>query len=175
MGTRFDICLAFVLKREGGYVNDPADRGGETACGITNATYQHWRHAQGLLPAPIKEITPAEVAAIYRADYWTSSRCDVLGPPLDLVHFDGAVNHGKTQAAKFLQRAAGVTADGVIGARTLAAVAPLAPGYVALKVIEQREAFYRWLATKPDQAKFLKGWLARMAAVRNACGLAAAS
>jgi len=104
-GDNWARCIAFVLKAEGGFANDKNDAGGATMKGITIGTYTAWRKAQGQ-PQPtveeLRNITDAEVEAIYRAWYWQASGADKLPWPLCLGHFDLAVNGGVARAKEAL-------------------------------------------------------------------------
>jgi lysozyme family protein len=172
--TRFDACLAVVLRFEGGYSDRAADRGGPTACGITWRTYDAWRTRHALPTRPVRLITPEEVRAIYDEDYWRPVRGADLAEPLDLVMFDGAVNAGVVQAGRWLQRAVGVHVDGVIGPVTLAAVQARDAAELAGLVLDQRAAFYRGLAERdPTQGENLRGWLRRVDELRAACAASA--
>jgi lysozyme family protein len=88
----FERCLAFVLRWEGGYSNNPADRGGETNWGISKRAYPN---------VDIASLTREEAAAIYHSDYWLASGADKLAWPLNLLVFDAAVNCGVGQALAF--------------------------------------------------------------------------
>jgi len=157
----FQKALPVILKAEGGYVNDPADRGGATNKGITQKTYDAWRASMRQAVRPVKEITDAEVALIYEKRYWLEGRCEALVWPVSLIHFDACVNHGPGRASRMLQEAAGVQVDGKVGPKTLAA-ANANPLAVGKAYIEERAAFYKLLAMSASQAKFLKGWLKRL-------------
>ena len=61
----FELALNFVLEREGGYVNDPDDKGGATNKGITQNTYNSWLKSVGKPAKDVKNITDAEVKEIY--------------------------------------------------------------------------------------------------------------
>lgn len=105
VSPEFTRALEFVLKWEGGWSDNAEDPGGATMHGITLATYTAWRRAHGYdVPskAALKEITAAEVQAIYWYEYWQASGCEMLQWPLALAHFDAAVNTGVGQAATFL-------------------------------------------------------------------------
>lgn len=166
----FEAALARVLAHEGGYVDHPDDPGGATNLGITRATLAAWR-GRPVDKAEVRALTRAEAAAIYRARYWDAVAGDALAAGLDLAVFDFAVNSGPVRAAKLLQGLIGVEADGVIGPRTLAALAgrPAAPLIRAL--CARRLAFLRAL---PGFAVFGRGWSRRVAAI-EAAGLALAS
>jgi lysozyme family protein len=169
---RFDSSLPFILRWEGGFVDHPADRGGATNRGVTQRVYDGWRARQGQPARSVRLIDDAEVHAIYESDYWVPPRCDLLSGPMDLVHFDTAVNMGPGRAVRFLQSAVRCPVDGDFGPGTALAVASCEPGSAVIAYCDAREAFYRALvARKPDQAVFLKGWLNRLRALRAEAGL----
>src|SRR5712692_4452895 len=116
--TRFDSSLQFVLKWEGGFVDDPADPGGATNKGITQGVYDSYRKRKGLAHQGVKSISDAEVSEIYQSSYWDAAKCGSLPAPLDLVEFDTAVNMGVGRAVKFLQHCLHISEDGVFGAAT---------------------------------------------------------
>ena len=170
--SRFDSCLAFVLQMEGGFVNHPNDRGGATNKGIIQRVYDQYRASKKLEPQSVQFITDDEVASIYREQYWRPVKADNLPPPIDLVVFDSAVNHGVKQASKFLQRALGVPDDGIIGIQTIKAVfsddaAGMTPK-VAQDIIAQRSNFYDMLVERnPSQSVFRKGWGNRLSLLQD--------
>lgn len=143
----FDLAVRAVLKHEGGYVNDSHDPGGETKYGICKRSY------------PKLDIATLEIddaIAIYRRDFWDRIHGDEL--PADLACFllDTAVNLGVVQAVRYLQRAANVQVDGIMGPATILAckrdgVLDSFAGY--------REEHYRKLRTFD---RFGRGWLRRM-------------
>lgn len=163
----FEQCLAVVLDKEGGFSDHPADKGGPTNMGITWKTFADWQgidHA-GLSPegreklvADLKALTRREAAEIYRANYWLPMRCGDLPGPVALMLFDFGVNAGGRTAVKALQRVAGVTDDGSVGPKTLAAVRAMDPARLLEQMVEARLAYYRGLA---DFGTFGNGWSAR--------------
>ncbi len=148
----FDKALAFVLKHEGGYVNDPRDPGGETNFGICKASYPS---------VDIKALTRDAAAAIYRRDYWDRAGCGNLPPGVAVLHFDTAVNQGPGAAAKFLQLAAGVEADGKIGPKTLAAVQRAKSADLLTEYTARRADHYGRL---PHFPTYGLGWMRRLSA-----------
>lgn len=171
--SNFDRALPLVLKHEGGYVNHPKDPGGATNKGVTQATYNAWRRGKGQATQDVRLITSAEVAAIYRRQYWDAVRCDDLPPGVDYAAFDYAVNSGPGRAAKDLQRTVGASPDGSIGANTIAAVmASGTPAVVAARLCDRRLTFLKGLKT---WATFGKGWARRVADVRSTAVAWAAS
>lgn len=83
--NNFDRAIAFVLKAEGGYVNDPKDPGGETKFGISKRAYPM---------LDIKTLKEEDAKLIYFNDYWLKVGCDKMEWPMSLVVFDCAVNQG---------------------------------------------------------------------------------
>ena len=167
MTARFQTCLAFVLKSEGGYSNRPNDKGGPTMMGVTTAVYDAYRTRHGLPTRDVRQINDVEVADIYRTEYWTPTGCDQLPAGVDLCVFDLAVNAGDRRSEMILQQAVGVAADGSIGPKTLAAVTASDPAALANRMLDLRNTFYRQLVIAvPSDAEFLDGWLNRTAALR---------
>lgn len=114
--ANFNIALAKVLKREGGYANDPNDKGGETYKGISrkaNPDAKMWilidkykKECGGVNTdfksklAKDKSITD-EVNIIYKTKYWNPFKLDkVLNQKLAEQIFDDAVNRGVGAACK---------------------------------------------------------------------------
>jgi lysozyme family protein len=162
--TAFIAALHKTLAFEGGFVDNPADHGGATNFGITQRVYDAYLTGKGRPTATVQTIQPEEVREIYFDNYWLASKCDQLPSIIAAVHFDTAVNCGVTQANKFLQRAVGVAADGIIGPGTLGTVHNQTDilGVVS-KYASERAEFYIDLAIKnPSQIQFLNGWISRI-------------
>ena len=163
--TRFDECLPLVLKHEGGYVNHPKDPGGATNKGVTQRTYDAWQARNNKPKRSVKQIQDAEVAAIYRAQYWDKVQADDLPAGLDYAVFDFAVNSGPSRAAKFLQRIVGVHDDGIIGMQTLDAVSKFEVSSIIRKLCDNRLA---WLKRLKTFSTFGRGWTRRVEEVKGA-------
>lgn len=163
--STYKEALAGVLKHEGGWANHPKDPGGATMKGVTQRVYDADRKRRGLPTRSVREITDGELQAIYRQQYWDRVQGDNLPPGVDYVVFDGAVNSGVAQSAKWLQRALGVRVDGIIGNATLAACWDVQDhDKLIADVCERRMAFLRALKTWPT---FGRGWTSRVNAVRT--------
>ena len=113
MADMFDACLAFTLREEGGYVDDPADPGGATKMGITLATYRQWSDDPELGSAQVRDMTERTARAIYRSLYWNPLRADALPIGVDLSALDMGVNAGIWRTARLLQRALRFTREEV--------------------------------------------------------------
>lgn len=170
-----DKIIAGIIEREGGYVNDPKDSGGETMYGITVAVARKfgWQHS-------MKSLTKEVAYNIYSSLYWDSLKLDdieKLSPKLAEELADTSVNMGAVRAATFLQQSLNVlnnegsyykdlTVDGAIGNLSIAALKAFLKlrgkdGEVVLYNMLNclQGAFYINLAErrKKDE-KFIFGW-----------------
>jgi len=158
---RYEKALHFVLQWEGGLSDHPADKGGRTAYGITQGTYDRYRHSKMLPEKDVCEISQIEIGNIY-AHYWINSSAGAFHTPLYAVAFDTAVNFGLTGWRERFALAAGFPlSDLKNGKRVLT---PDEEEDIAQRVVWARKA-HRYLRAakkaKPDQSVFLKGWLNR--------------
>ena len=171
---------AEIVRREGGYVNDPDDPGGATKHGVTLKTLQGLKTdltGDGRVDvADVKALTPAQAAEIYIRHYYHAPKIDLLPEPLQASVFDMQVNAG-ANAVRILQRlmaAFGLPLkdDGVIGpitARTVARAMDAAPDHlVDAYGIARRSYYYRLADQRPASRKFARardggkgGWIVR--------------
>jgi len=165
MADNFQASLKRVLVHEGGYSNDAGDPGGATMWGITHIDYDAYRRLKGLDTQDVRRMTTLERDEIYKKKYWTGGRCDDLPSGVDYVMFDGGVNSGVAQSAKWLQRALGVLADGHIGDRTLLAAHEADPAELIRSMCDQRRKFLQSLRTF---SRFGRGWMRRVNEVQAA-------
>ena len=150
MTDNFDKFIERVLAHEGGYVNNPRDPGGETQWGISKRSYPN---------VDIKRLTRDQAKEIYRLDFWLAAGCDRMPPLVGFQLLDGAVNSGISRATQWLQRAAGVTADGKIGPKTLGAVQAADPNDLCYLFNAERLGFMTDLKTWDT---FGRGWARRI-------------
>lgn len=144
-----------------GYVNIAADRGGETKYGIAQKANPNVR---------VRDLDLAGAMEVYFRDYWYAGKCYLLPYPVSLMHFDGCVNHGPRRATKFLQVAAGVEVDGIIGDQTAGAIDGMSLADAITSISEQRINFYNAIVRNdPSQKIFLKGWMRRINEVTEFC------
>lgn len=109
MNDRFEICHPITAGWEGGWSDHPADPGGKTMYGITQATYDAWRKANGLALQSVAKITKAEALKIYRRNYWEACGADRLAPGPDLATYDASVNSGVSRGRRWLMASIGGT------------------------------------------------------------------
>lgn len=162
----FNRMLKFVLRWEGGWVNNPHDRGGETNKGVTYSTYNSYRKSKQLPPRSVKLISDQEVEDIYAQRYFILPAINQLPWPVDFAVFDMAVNSGPNRAISTLQRVIGQKhPDGVIGSKTLNDLSYFVSKHSAEELAkrfnaERKALYYLWGVG--SQKVFLKGWLNRL-------------
>jgi lysozyme family protein len=154
----FETIIKKVLKHEGGYVNDPSDRGGETNFGISKKAFPE---------EDIKNLTEERATYIYHEKYWKPSKTYLLPEELQEIYFDMVVNFGPRGAGRVLQHAingkykskgGGVVVDGRVGPKTLKAIKKLeADRLRAYRVLK----FAEIVCKDPSQEKFWFGWFRR--------------
>lgn len=149
--TQFEDCFTALIANEGGYVNNPADHGGETNFGISRRSYPDIN---------IASLTLSQARAIYRRDFWDRLSCESLPPSIRFQVFDAAVNSGAGNAARWLQAAAGVAQDGVIGPVTRSSLSMVDATRLASRFNAARLRFMSNLTTWPQ---FGRGWARRIA------------
>ena len=162
MGNDFNTAFKEVIGHEGGFSIDPVDNGnwtggkqgvGElkgTKFGIAANTYPH---------LDIKNLTVEQAKEIYRKDFWERGKIDLLPIHLRGVYFNFSINMGRTGAAKILQKAAGVRADGIIGTQTLTAANDVSLERFLLFAYDR---YMRIIGARPANARFAKGWSNRV-------------
>lgn len=169
----FEKAFELIIGHEGGYVDDPTDRGGETKYGITKKFYPD---------EDIKNLTIQRAKEIYYKDYWDHKKLDldeiaIFDEKLALELFDTGVNQGISTAAKYLQEALNLfnrneklfddmKVDGWAGKTTFKCLYSL-KSYdkpALLKCVNglQFMRYYDIVVNDPGQEKFFSGWMKRV-------------
>lgn len=174
MDERFRKLIKVVLKNEcgngNGYVNDKDDAGGVTVYGITRRNHPDliiWKSLDDIPTVREKKAYRAneeemeEVKMTYYRKYYRKLQCDYFNDDcLALQLFDMGVNAGTSTAAKLLQEVLGITKDGICGEQTITTANLKRNVTEAYK--EKRREYYKSIARKGNNRKFLKGWLNRV-------------
>ena len=144
-----------VIDREGGYVNDPDDPGGETKYGISKKAYPN---------VDIENLTVDDAVELYKDDYWLPAKVERLPDKLQGQYFDMVVNQGIAKSSKILQRACNgknkdkIKVDGKVGPNTIKATARLESDRLrAYRIME----YARLALTRPELEKYYYGWVKR--------------
>lgn len=132
----FEKAFAKTIKAEGGYVNNPNDKGGETYMGITRKNHpklKMWEtidfYKTNVPNRKLKELNSIlcrikdiqeEVKEVYKKNYWNPIKLDMIySQRIANQFFDISVNCGITAAIKAMQRVAGVKETGRMNAQTI--------------------------------------------------------
>lgn len=146
----FKEAFDFVIGREGGFVNDRHDPGGETNYGISKRQYPN---------VDIKNLTLDEASGIYFRDYWKNCKCAEMPDLVRMPLFDSAVNQGVPRAIKMLQKSVGATTDGIIGPKTMAAIHKYAGPELIVNFLAERALHY---VSLKNFERYGKGWMRRL-------------
>ena len=163
MTDQFPIFIDRLLSHEGGFTDDRRDpgnwTGGKVGVGLLKGT--KFGIAANTYPTlDIKNLTRDAAIKIYRRDFWDRARCDRLPAAVAFQLLDGAVNSGIAQASRWLQRAAFVADDGMIGAVSLAAIKAADPNDLVYRFNADRIEFMTRLKNWPVHGA---GWMRRIA------------
>lgn len=159
----WDDAFKAVLKHEGGFVNHPRDPGGMTNLGVTKRAWEEYTGHEAD-EAEMRSLTPDLVKPFYKSRYWDKIKGDDLPSGVDYAAYDLAVNSGPARAAKYLQQIAGVTVDGAIGPKSLAAINVVPADEMIDALCGMRMDFLKAL---PTFDVFGKGWTRRVAEVEE--------
>ncbi len=160
MNDNYDNSFELVIGSEGGFQNSPKDRGNWTTGKIGFGQNRGTKYGITAMSYPkldIRGLTLDDAKAIYERDFWATSGAPNLPTGVDYLVFDIGVNHGVDRAKKWLQEAVGVTVDGKVGPRTIAAAQGQDPVKTIRNLSVIRVRFYSAL----DNETFEKGWLKR--------------
>jgi lysozyme family protein len=135
--ANFNACLAAVLNEE-----KPSD---DPPCrlGVTRDAWQTWVGVNRVVTAAdILALTVADVTPLYRV-FWRGCGADYLPDGVDLATFDWCINSGVRDGNKGLQKALGVSVDGLVGPETLNAATNGDHAAIIGRVSELRADLYR--------------------------------
>jgi len=186
----FKKAFEHTMAHEGGYVDDPTDRGGETFMGIARNLHSEWagwdiidsKKADSTFPKCLHQTAGLKqcIRDFYKQHFWNVWAGDMFDDQAVATEmFDTAVNMGVSRAVKFLQSALNalnrdgrlypdLTVDGKSGRKTLNALDKLEakPGdtdllYKMLNVL-QGAHYLKIMANNSSQEKYARGWFKRV-------------
>lgn len=154
--------IPFILKWEGGFVNDPLDKGGATNKGITISTFRQV-FGKSKTVDDLKHITDEQWNYIFKLYYWDRYKADSINNQsianicVDWVWASGI------WGIKKVQQLLNTTADGIVGPKTINAINNQHPKELFNKIKKARITFVENIVKhNPSQNRFLKGWLNRI-------------
>lgn len=187
-----NVLLPFILRWEGGFVNDPADAGGATNKGVTIATWRNVgydKDGDGDIDVDdLKLITDADVRdRVLVPHYWNRWKADqIRSQKVANILVDWVWGSGK-HGIVIPQRLLGVEPDGIVGNKTLAAVNGADPNRLFDAIFAARMKFLNDITAesiakyekrigrrateselmKNTNKRFLKGWTRRLNDIKN--------
>lgn len=159
----------FEKARKTGYANDPDDLGGATMVGVTIATYTEYCRRKGY-PRPtverLRSMTYDQWLDILKTMFWDQWKADeIANQSVAEILVDWVWASGK-YGITIPQKVLGVTVDGVVGPKTLAAVNAQNQAQLFARIVAERKAYIdRICASRPVNNKYKRGWLRRLNAL----------
>lgn len=151
--STFNDAWKELLDNEGGYTNNPMDPGGATMYGVTETVARRYGYTGDMRNLPLETAQ-----SIAKQQFWDRYSCDKFDPRVAFQVLDAAYNGG--YAARWLQAAAEVKQDGVIGPETIAAVNAQKPLRIIMRFDSYRLSYLGGLRVWPS---FGHGWANRIA------------
>lgn len=167
MKENFDLVFRHLLGHEGGYSNDPQDRGGPTRWGVTLAVLRAWRKNDDLSARAVQELTVDEAKQIFRHRYWDLVKADELPSGIDYAVVDFAYNSGVDRASRALQRQLRIGVDGNVATLTVDACRKIDPVDLDEFIGDYCDARMAFLKTTYGWPRFKNGWTKRVKGVRK--------
>lgn len=166
----YKLLVPFIRKWEGGFVNDPYDKGGATNAGVTIATYRTYRKQKGYATTSVddlKRMTSVEWQEIFKTLYWDRWRADyILSQSVADILVDWVWASG-VWGIKIPQRLLGVTTDGVVGPVTLETLNRLEARQTFDTIKSARVQFIDDICRRtPTNERFRRGWINRLNDIR---------
>lgn len=148
------------------YTNNKKDKGGPTKYGITLATWRrvgYDKNGDGVLnEEDVKLLTKDDFHRVFKQNFWNACKADkIQDQSVANMLVDFAYNSGVKRAATYLQLTLGITADGIIGNKTLFAINKSNGKRLFERFKKTREDYLKSIA-KGEQKDFLDGWLRRL-------------
>ena len=158
---------AYTRATKRGFVNDPNDNGGATMVGVTIGTYRSYCRYKGWKTPSVQDLKklPYKVwRDIIYTVYWSKCKADLIEDQRTANMVVDWVWHSGASVLKKIQQLLKVTADGIIGPKTIAALNSATD--INEKIYAARKAYFEAIVKRnPSQKKWLKGWMNRLNSV----------
>lgn len=171
----FSKISSVILQHEGGYVNDPNDRGGETNMGITIATWRAYAPSDLGIEATtntLRNMTKEQAEIIYYNHYWEPKGfCKLETIKIALMLYDWTITSGRavTQVRKMLHNEYNINlvVSNTMDDDMIHCINAIEDQEQLLsRIAEVRKEYYRSLTItngEPNtQVRFLTGWINRV-------------
>lgn len=161
--AKAELLKPFILRWEGGFVDDPLDRGGATNKGITIGTFRNF-YGKDATVEQLKHITDEQWLHIFKSGYWDKWKADdIENQSIADIVVDWAWASGTVTSIKQVQKILGVAVDGIVGNDTLTAINTEYQRSLFVKIHSRRIEFVENIVKRnPSQSRFLKGWKNRI-------------
>lgn len=155
--------VPFILKWEGGFVNDKDDRGGATNRGVTLKTFR--RHfGMNKTVDDLKRMTDEQFTTVLRSGYWDECHADrIENQNVANALVDFAWHSGPGTAIRRLHKVLGMGDVSTMTMGLLCAINESDPKTLFDGLRRERLSYLSRIATaNPSQQKFLAGWRNRV-------------
>ena len=159
--------IPIIKKWEGGYSNNPLDKGGCTNKGVTISTYRYY-YGRSKTCSDLRKMTDDQWNYIFKKGYWDRYKADSINnQSIANLCVDWLWTSG-VYGIKYVQRILGVADDGIVGSKTIAAI----NGYPSQKDLfgkiwaRRKKHFDDIVKKNPKQKVFLNGWYNRLNAFK---------
>lgn len=156
-----------IFKWEGGFVNDPIDKGGATNKGVTIATWKQCgydKDGDGDIDIDdLKKLNLSDATIVLKKYYWDRWKADqIKNQSIANILVDWVWGSG-VHGIKIPQRLLGVVSDGIVGNKTIEAINNAEQSELFKKIWLARKEFLNGIVQRnPSQQRFIKGWLNRL-------------
>ena len=172
----FYSTIPLILKYEGGFTDNPNDRGGRTNMGVTQGFLDTYKERAGVSVGDVRHLKEEDVIELYRTEWNIYGFGKLDNSNVMKLVYDFAVNSGPLVAIKYLQRilnskGKNLAVDGYIGENTNRAANSVDEKWLVREIQKSRaEHCDRIVDQDPKQREFIKGWFNRINDIGKKCG-----
>lgn len=162
--AKAEVLKPFIKSWEGGFANDPYDRGGATNMGVTIGTFRSV-YGKNKTVDDLKSITEEQWMHIFKVYFWDKWRADdIKDQSLANILVDWVWASGPATIKK-VQRLLGVSVDGVVGPKTIAALNDKEPKTFFAEIKSLRLSYINTISVG-TQVRFKNGWTRRLNSIQ---------